>query len=143
MVDGDLVELDPAILKALRGEISRVDGICRIPEGLGGPAARAIHNRHVERQKAQAPLRRAIQLWAGYQRDQGCSDREIHRLFFLTFGTDVMTAQTLGRAGSWRISHGGIGRRGVDGSGLKRERRIVRAPGGTNQHPDKNSQNQP
>jgi DNA repair protein RadD len=96
MVDGDLVELDPAILKALRGEISRVDGICRIPEGLGGPAARAIHNRHVERQKAQAPLRRAIQLWAGYQRDQGCSDREIHRLFFLTFGTDVMTAQTLG-----------------------------------------------
>jgi hypothetical protein len=88
--------LDPATLKALRGEIARIDGVGRIPEGLSGPAARAIHNRHIERQQAQAPLRRAIELWAGYHRQAGLVDREIYRLFFLTFGMDVMTAQTLG-----------------------------------------------
>lgn len=95
-VDGDLHELDPAVLAALRGEIARVDGAPRIPQHLQGPAARAVYNNHLERQQAQAALRQSIALWAGYQRSLGRSDAEGYRRFFHGFGTDVGTAQTLG-----------------------------------------------
>lgn len=95
-VDGDLVELDPAALAVLRGEIARVDGPFRPPAMLDAVAARAAGNNWLARQQAQAPLRAAIALWAGWQRGQGRDDREVYRRFFFRFGTDVATAQTLG-----------------------------------------------
>jgi len=42
-------------------------------------------------------LRAAVADWAGYQRAAGQSDNISYRRFLSTFGTDVMTAQTLGR----------------------------------------------
>lgn len=95
-VDGDLTELDAATLKALRGELARVDGAVRIPERLTGPAAGAVAKHHNERQRAQAGLRALIQLWAGWRRDAGDDDRTIYRRFYLAWGVDVLTAQTLG-----------------------------------------------
>lgn len=101
MVDGDLVELDPAVLAALRGEVDRIDGpVGYPPGGLVGPALKAFHFNHAERQRQQGTLRLAIRLWAGYWKMKGDADREIHRRFFLTFGLDVMTAQTLNAAGA-------------------------------------------
>jgi DNA repair protein RadD len=96
-VDGDLVELDAAVLAAMTGRVREIDGAVRIPQGLSGPAAQAVKNRHLERQHAQRQLREAIALWAGWQRDQGREQREQHKRFYFMFGIDVLTAQTLGR----------------------------------------------
>jgi len=95
-VDGDLTEVDPALLAQLRGEIARIDGPARIPSGVGGPAGLAIVKRHRERQQAQASLRSALAWWGGLQQSLGRTDDEAYRRFYLTFGIDVMTAQTLG-----------------------------------------------
>ncbi len=95
MVDGDLTEFAPELLAALRGEISRID---RPPSLRGLPleAHGNIIRRHEARQVAQASLRSAIAFYGGYSRSLGCSDDETFRRFYLTFGVDVLTAQTLG-----------------------------------------------
>lgn len=93
-VEGDLFELDPTVLAQLRGEIDRIDGTARIPNGLSLPAELAIKKRHRMRQEFQLELRKSISQWAGYHHPK-LSDSEIYRLFFYTFGTDILTAQTL------------------------------------------------
>lgn len=95
-VEGDLAELDPAKLAQLRAEVSRIDDVPRIPQHLGLPAAAALKRRHWERQEAQRDLRAAIALWAGYWKTRQTSDSESYRRFYLMFGRDIMTAQTLG-----------------------------------------------
>lgn len=95
-VDGDLCELDPAVLARLRGEVAVVDGDPRYPAGAAPEVAGAIRRRHHERQTAQATLRAAIALWAGWQRAIGRDDSESYRRFWYAFGTDVVTAQSLG-----------------------------------------------
>jgi DNA repair protein RadD len=96
-VEGDLIELDPEALKALRGEIAKIDGTARIPVGLAGtPAETAIYRKHAERQRAQITLRASIALWAGWQKHQGRGDSETYKRFFHAFRVDVATAQTLG-----------------------------------------------
>lgn len=95
-VDGDLIELDPAVLATLRGEIARIDGAPRVPVSVDAPIQGAIIRTHGERQTAQRGLRSTIALWAGYQRQLGYSDGEAYRLFYFKYGTDVATAQTLG-----------------------------------------------
>lgn len=97
-VDGDLGELDPAILAKMRGEIEAVDHAPAVPYGASPEIRGAIQKRHFNRQEAQRDLRATIALWAGYQRDQGYNDSQSYRLFFFMFGTDVGTAQTLPRA---------------------------------------------
>lgn len=104
MVDGDLYELDAATLAAMRGEIARVDKPAeQIRVGLerGGMApyvAIAASRNHAHRQNAQAILRDAMALWAGYRVRQGDTEQMAHRRFFFQFGTDVLSAQVLGRA---------------------------------------------
>lgn len=114
MVDGDLVELDPAVLASLRGEIARVDAHPRIPKHLPPHAAKAVCTRHAERQAAQTTLRHNIALAGGYHALHGLQTREFQRWFYLTFGVDVMTAQTLGasdaqllnlRVSQWLTAH--------------------------------------
>lgn len=97
-VEGDLYELDPAALAALRGEVERIDGPVQVPMGLGGAGARGLTARWRERQEAQRALREQIAQWAGYRKAEGMQDSEIMRRFYWKFGVDVMTAQTLGRA---------------------------------------------
>lgn len=94
-VDGDLTELDSETLEKLRCAIGRVDSIIYPPSQLDAIAKRAIVNRHMDRQQHQKTLRDRISLWAGYYKTNGCSDSEIYRRFFFTFGVDVLTAQTL------------------------------------------------
>lgn len=93
-VDGDLFELDPEVLAALRGEIERIDAPPRIPGHLDPVAQLAVANRHRQRQETQRELRANIALWAGHLKSQGHEDSEIYRMFFHGFGTDIATAQT-------------------------------------------------
>lgn len=103
-VDGDLFELDAATLARMRGEVARIDQTPQqAVEGLiraGAPQA-AINGamkQHRLRQEMQAGLRESIAWWAGKQRSKGLSDAESYKKFYLTFGTDILTAQSLGRA---------------------------------------------
>lgn len=95
-VDGDLSELDPAVLARMRGEVARVDNDPVYPQGVAPEVAGAIRKRHIERQQAQGALRAAIALWAGWQRAQGRDDAEGYKRFWFAFGTDVLSAQSLG-----------------------------------------------
>jgi hypothetical protein len=96
VVDGDLTELDPSVLRNLRGEIARIDGDARIPNGVSPQIAMSIRKRHWERQQAQVKLRDCIAWWAGMQAAMGQSESWAYRAFFYEFGVDVATAQTLG-----------------------------------------------
>lgn len=96
-VDGDLVELDAAVLARMRGEVAWVDGEPRVPRDVAPYVAAGIRKKWTERQSAQATLREAIAAWAGVRKyGFGETDREIQRRFYLGFGVDVVTAQTLG-----------------------------------------------
>jgi len=94
-VDGDLIELDPNVLAKMRGEVLSIDGPPRIPQHLDYGIQRSIVKRHQEKQQAQQSLREKMALWAGYQRSLGKSDSEIYRIFYHSYGVDMLTAQTL------------------------------------------------
>lgn len=98
-VDGVLSELDPAALAAIQQAIAHVDGAPTIPWGATAAVQGAVMKRHRERQEAQAALRGAIATWAG-GRSQDTDSETVARLqreFWLTYGVDIGTAQTLGR----------------------------------------------
>lgn len=94
-VDGDLAELDPAVLALLRGERDRIDRPVAFPQGLPLGARGNLMRTHEERQTAQKSLRSTMALWGGWNHSLGRSEAEGHRRFFYAFGIDVMTAQTL------------------------------------------------
>lgn len=96
-VDGDLIELSPEVLAALRKEIKRIDDTPKIPQHLPPIAQIAVHNKHIERQQSQAVLRDGIALWAGYHKLLNRDDSEIYKRFYFQFDIDVATAQTLGK----------------------------------------------
>jgi DNA repair protein RadD len=95
-VEGDLMELDAAVLARLRGEIARVDGLPRVPQHLDGIAARGAVNAHLARQMAQAGLREALQLWGGWRKHHGEDESQAQRRFWHRFGVDVASAMVLG-----------------------------------------------
>jgi DNA repair protein RadD len=98
-VDGDLHELTQEVLRKMRGEAAAVvdTSFIPVPHGVNGPAEYAIKTNHFKRAASQARLRDTLALWAGWQRDhKGRTDSEIYRLFFLTYGVDMLSAQTLG-----------------------------------------------
>lgn len=91
-VDGDLFELDPATLAALRGEADR---IMAPPPMLADPLANAgMQKRWAHRQAAIGHLRNTLALWSGWMRHKGHTDSEAYRLFYYAYGVDVLTAQT-------------------------------------------------
>jgi DNA repair protein RadD len=100
-VDGDLTELTPEILAAMRSDIAKID---EAPDALahrmkmaGAPevAWRSASKKSRRRQDVQLSLRASVEWFAGLLRQQGRNDSEIYRMFYLLFGTDVLTAQTL------------------------------------------------
>lgn len=96
-VDGDLLELDAEILAAMRGDIARIDGPAIAPRGVDGVVRMAIEKRHCERQQAQAALRVAMDWYSGLQDARGAAGiEEKYRRFYLQFGIDTASAQTLG-----------------------------------------------
>lgn len=95
-VDGDLTELDPETLRALRGDIARIDGDFYAPQGLDHYAVMGARKRHSERQESQRALRNSIAWWAGLEAARGNEESASYRRFYFKFGTDVASAQTLG-----------------------------------------------
>jgi DNA repair protein RadD len=95
-VEGDLIELDEAVLQAIRGEIQRIDGPCFAPANAVPYVKKSIIAAHENRQQRQQVLRDAMALWGGWQMQQGRSERETQRLFYQRFHVDVLTAQTFG-----------------------------------------------
>lgn len=95
MVDGDLAELTPEALARLRGEI---DKPLVIPYNATPEIAGAVKKRHHEKAQAQAALREAMAQWGGHRVAEGMSLSQAQRRFWLAFGIDVASAQTLGRA---------------------------------------------
>jgi superfamily II DNA or RNA helicase len=102
-VDGDLFELEPHVLERMRGEVIRIDEdplllASRMRAG-GAPNGVVFHatRNHTRRQEAQRMLRDRIAWWAAWHHQAGESDPQIQRRFWHMFGTDLMTAQTLGR----------------------------------------------
>ena len=95
-VDGDLCELDPKVLAAMRAEI---DAPPRFPYEAASHVVAGIKNRHAEKCEAQRALRAAMSLWAGArtQATEGDAVRRVQREFYFTFGIDVLSAQTLPR----------------------------------------------
>ncbi len=99
-VEGDLTEIDPSVLAAMRGEIARIDA----PESVVGDKLRyagksplivaGAMKQHRLRREAQVELRDAMALWAG---KHGGEVWMKYRDFYRDFGIDVMGAQALGR----------------------------------------------
>lgn len=102
-VDGDLLEIDAQTLANMRGEILHVDrpvadvGVEMQNKYAPRVAVLTAMKRHEQMQEMQEALRASIAWWAGYQKDRGLNLSESYRLFYFTFGIDVMTAQTLKR----------------------------------------------
>ena len=102
MVAGDLSELTPDVLAALRGAVAEVDmPLEAYRESLAArhvPLVGQLANvkRRAATQAAQATLREAMEGWVRGQVAAGLTDREIHRLFYLSWGVDVLTARALG-----------------------------------------------
>lgn len=94
-VEGDLTELDPDVLAALRGEWLRVDSPAQVSPMLPAVAQRGVLRHHHERYAAQIAMRARAALWGGYWLAHGLDDREIQRKFFFAFGVDVLTAQAM------------------------------------------------
>ena len=95
-VDGDLTELDPAVLARMRSEI---DAPPKFPYGAGPEIVAGIKGHWHQKNRAQHELRDMMALWCGY-RTQALDGDEVRRAqkeFFLTFGVDVLSAQTLPR----------------------------------------------
>ncbi|MCP4364921.1 MAG: ATP-dependent helicase, partial [Planctomycetes bacterium] len=99
-VDGDLLELSPEVLEAMRAEVARIDEDparleMRVARAAGGRAAGSVVKHHRKRQETQTILRMVISDWADRQRAAGLSDPDSYRKFWYLFGVDVMTAQAL------------------------------------------------
>lgn len=98
-VDGDLTELDSATLARMRGEVTHANmSIEDYKQELINKHAPHIGHHikhHRGRQETQKALRSSIAWWAGYQRAKGRPDDESYRRFYIMFGIDVLSAQTL------------------------------------------------
>jgi hypothetical protein len=108
-VDGDLLELDPAILAKMRGDRAAVDQAASVVAErmayAGAPqvAINSYVKQHTVRQHYQQTLRECIGWWAAYQQHMGRDDHESYRRFYHSFGVDIMTAQSLGKPEAIKI----------------------------------------
>lgn len=95
MVEGDLVLLTREMLERMRrGTVLEAPGdvAARVNHVAGPIAAKGVANRQAEKIAAQAELKEAIAQWAAIERLKGFDDREIYKKFYLTTGTDVLSA---------------------------------------------------
>jgi DNA repair protein RadD len=96
-VDGNLLELDPAVLATMRGEVAVSDAPPEYNRFMGDIINRAHQNRHMEKMESQGHLRAAMALFCGYQMDHlGRDQAEMYKRFYFAFGIDSLSAQALG-----------------------------------------------
>lgn len=93
-VDGDLIELSPQALAKLRGDI---DPPFNAPYSAGPEVIGALKKHYKARQEAQIQLREQMAFWGGQRTAEGDTISMAQRRFYLTYGIDVLTAQTLGK----------------------------------------------
>lgn len=93
-VDGCLFELDPETLALMRGEIETVQSGPKIPYGATPEIIGALKKHHRARLEALDALKHSMAMWASGMDDIPRAQRR----FYLEFGIDVATAQTLSRA---------------------------------------------
>lgn len=94
-VDGDLCEMDPSDLAALRLAAEQALDAPRIPYGAAPVVVASIKKNHREKCEAVASLCAAMELYGGWQRHLGRSDSEAMKRFFFAFGYHVYGAQCL------------------------------------------------
>jgi len=97
-VDGDLTELDPSTLQAIRGAIitdpeDTKDKMLRA--GADSAAAYGAAKRIKKRNRLHVDLGAMIEIWGTKCREENIPASEAYRRFFHRFGVDVLTAQTL------------------------------------------------
>jgi superfamily II DNA or RNA helicase len=101
MVEGDMTQLDPEVLRALRGMVE--EAVMSVDSYRAALAAKGAKHMwimaNVKHHDAKLKAREAVCLvmdrWGGHQRAAGLSDREMQKLFWYKFGIDVLHAQTL------------------------------------------------
>lgn len=102
-VDGDLGEMDPHTLAALRGQVAFADRT--MAEEKDRLTATGLHHAgvmgnvaaHANTLAARAGLRAAMADWGGVWHARGETDSMIQRRWYHSFGVDVLTALTLNR----------------------------------------------
>lgn len=100
-VDGDLQLMDPAALAKLQGRVldislSRVQHDAQqLAKGAQSTWLARHWNTYTEKRDAVVELLASMDAWAGQLHAAGRVDHEIQRAFFLSYGVDVATAQTL------------------------------------------------
>jgi hypothetical protein len=97
-VDGDILELDPAVLAEMQGGIANITVDEYMAQSgalyLTDPIAKAsAAKRFRDKQEAKTALQESIGWWAAWQNQRGRSDSEGYRRFYYRFGVDVLTAQ--------------------------------------------------
>ena len=108
-VDGDLSELSPEVLAAMRSEIDVVDSSIddqvieyrrqlqikdTKPEYVRAHCNR-LTAKLQHQQDSQKILRDKMAWWAGHRRSEGRTDDELFKIFYFKYGVDWITAQTL------------------------------------------------
>lgn len=100
-VEGDLYELDEETLEILRGRVAAANKSEEqiVAELTAKHCPRigilAAVKRHRENMAVLGSLRAWIGTYGGWIKREGLTDPEGHRKFYLDFGVDVLTAQTL------------------------------------------------
>lgn len=102
-VDGDMTELEPALLAALREAVAKVampNDVFREQSHIRTlPAAWVGSNvkKHDAHRRALLELQECMAWWGGEHRALGRSDVEVFKRFYLTFGIDWLSAQAQDR----------------------------------------------
>lgn len=98
MVDGDLTLIDPESLIEMNS-LTQLEDPARLAERVahvaGGIAGQRALKNQVQRIEVQKELAEIIARWAGEQKIDGLSDREIHKRYYLNFGETI--AQSLSK----------------------------------------------
>lgn len=102
-VDGDLHELSPEKLAEMRGDADAVMGPAVVPHHLDQYIQAGIKKKHHERAQAVGMLIDTMSVWAGWRTQLGQTPSELQKLFYLTFGTDVLSARALGAPEAYEL----------------------------------------
>jgi superfamily II DNA or RNA helicase len=100
-VDGDLVLLDPDVLRELEAAATLenpAELAARVGAAAGPMAAQRALQNQIDRIATQRTLVETIGQWAGVWRAAGLSDRTIHKKFFLQFDMTIHEALAMSRA---------------------------------------------
>jgi superfamily II DNA or RNA helicase len=103
MVEGDLNELDAAMLAQMYAKIEGIKNEAyATPFGASDAIIGRLYNIAHEKRQAHVAVVGALAWYGGYLDARGITDRaEQWREFFITFGTDVGTIQTLPAREMW------------------------------------------